>query len=283
MKSRKLSNNKIQEFHRIVYVGARAARRDFPWRKNITPYRVLVSEIMLQQTQTSRVEQKYEAFLRELPSFQALADAPLKKVIREWSGLGYNRRALALKKLAEIVVRAHGGKLPRDATSLAALPGIGPYTARAVQTFAWNIPGAFIETNIRSVFIHHFFSRRKNISDKELLPLVEQVLDVKNARAWYTALMDYGAALKAEVPNPSRRSAHHARQARFKGSQRETRGAIIKLLVEKERTANEISTIVKDKLKDSRHLARALNELTREGFIIAKRGKVYLSNASTSV
>lgn len=278
MMLKKLPHTEIEKFHRFVYAAARGAERDFPWRKKITPYRVLISEIMLQQTQTSRVEQKYENFLRAFPTFTALANAPFEKVLREWSGLGYNRRALALKKLAEIVVREYGGKLPRDTTSLITLPGVGSYTARAVQAFAWNKPSVFIETNIRSVFIHYFFPRGKNISDKKILPLVEQTLDEKKPRMWYSALMDCGAALKADIPNPSRRSAHHVRQSPFKGSRREARGTLLKLLAEKEWMVDELSVA----MKNSRHFAEALDELVRDGFIVQEQGVIYLSNASIS-
>jgi A/G-specific adenine glycosylase len=183
---------------------------------------------MLQQTQATRVVPKYEAFLRHFSTARALAEAPLGDVLRAWQGLGYNRRAKYLHEAAKSVMIYHSGRIPRSYEDLRALPGVGDYTARAVRAFAFNEPEVFIETNIRAVFIHHFFPKKKKVSDKELLPYMVASLDRKNPRRWYSALMDYGSYLKQTMPNPSRRSAHHVRQSKFKGSDREIRGAILK-------------------------------------------------------
>jgi len=207
-------------------------RHGLPWRRAVTPYRVLVSELMLQQTQVPRVIPKFREFTRAFPSFRALAVAKPADVLRAWQGLGYNRRALMLQRCAQAVVSGHGGRLPADADVLRALPGIGPYTAGAVLAFAFNRPYPVIETNIRRVYLHHFFPERTAVPDADILPLVSRHLGaVPSPRDWYSALMDYGTHLAGEVENPNRRSRHHARQAAFEGSLRQLRGRILRLLL----------------------------------------------------
>ncbi|HUZ92872.1 MAG TPA: A/G-specific adenine glycosylase [Candidatus Paceibacterota bacterium] len=226
---KKINMKKIEVFKRTVWSYYGAHKRDFPWRRTRDPYRILVSEFMLQQTQTYRVEPKYLWFLERFPSFRALAKAPLREVLRAWSGLGYNRRAVALKRTAEIVVRDYGGKLPKDIGLLDALPGIGPGTAGAIRAFAFNLPSVFIETNIRRAFIHFFFPKRGKIGDDEILDLIEETLDAKRPREWYWALMDYGAMLgRLEKENPNRKSAHYKKQSKFEGSTRQLRGAVLR-------------------------------------------------------
>jgi A/G-specific adenine glycosylase len=215
----------------IVYAYYRRHARLFPWRETKNPYRILVSEVMLQQTQTERVVGKYEKFIARFPSLSTLADASLQSVFKAWQGLGYNRRAVSLKETAVRVIEEHDGILPKDLNALMKLPGIGRSTAGAILAFAYGIPVAFIETNIRRVFIHFFFSEREDVKDSEILPLVEQTLDRENPRDWYYALMDYGAMLKTKLPNPNRKSAHYTRQAPFEGSNRQIRGMILKLLL----------------------------------------------------
>lgn len=194
-------------------------RHHLPWRKTHDPYKILVSEVMLQQTQVDRVVPKYNAFIKAFPSARALAKAPLTKVLRLWSGLGYNRRAKYLHQAAKVF---------KTGVELEELPGVGPYTARAVRVFAFNKPEVLIETNIRAVFLHHLFPKATKVPDAKLLPLIAKVLDHKNPHMWYAALMDYGSYLKQKYPNPSRRSKHHAQQKAFKGSDREVRGAILR-------------------------------------------------------
>ncbi len=220
----------IKEFQKIVWKYYAANRRAMPWRDTITPYRTFVSEVMLQQTQVSRVMEKFPQFLELFPSFKALAEAPLQSVLSAWQGMGYNRRALYLKTAAETVVRDYHGRLPRNPEELEKLAGIGPATARSIAVFAWSSPEVFIETNVRAVFLYHFFSGRSGVSDSRLLPFVEAALDKGNLREWYYALMDYGVFLKREHKNPSRASAHHVRQSKFEGSVRQTRGKILKTL-----------------------------------------------------
>jgi A/G-specific adenine glycosylase len=206
-------------------------RRDLPWRDTTDPYRILVSEIMLQQTQVDRVKEKYTRFTARFPDIESLAEATIEEVLREWQGLGYNRRALALKKAAGEIVERFGGVLPDDEKSLRSLPGIGPYTAAAILAFAFNRPAVMIETNIRRVFIHCFFKDRTGVTDREILPLIEETLGRENPREWYNALMDYGWYLGSAIGNPNRRSRHYQRQAPFEGSNRQIRGKILRLLV----------------------------------------------------
>ncbi|MBI2971613.1 MAG: winged helix-turn-helix transcriptional regulator [Candidatus Aenigmarchaeota archaeon] len=222
-------------FRSSIWSYYRKQGRDLPWRRAREPYRILVSEIMLQQTQVDRVLKKYDEFLAAFPDFASLAAAPLRDVLKAWQGLGYNRRALALKRSAELAMRDYNGQLPDSAEELESFPGIGKATASAVCAFAFNRPVVFIETNIRTVFIHFFFSGRKEVKDAELLPLLEQSLDRENPREWYYALMDYGAMLKRTVGNLSRKSAHYHRQQPFKGSDRQLRGRMIRLLTERKR------------------------------------------------
>ncbi len=183
---------------------------------------------MLQQTQVDRVVPYFNRWMKKYPTPRALARAKLIDVLRQWSGLGYNRRAKYLHDAAKEIVAKHGGKIPRDFAALLELPGVGDYTAKAVRVFAFNEPDVLIETNVRAVFLHHFFPRSKNVSDAKLLPLIEKTLKGQVPRIWYAALMDYGSHLKAQHPNPSRRSKHHAKQSKFEGSLRQVRGAILR-------------------------------------------------------
>jgi len=190
---------------------------------------------MLQQTQVERVIEKYPLFIRRFPTVTSLAKAPLSAILKAWQGMGYNRRAVHLKRTAVDIVKLHKAKIPSNQEQLDDLPGIGAATASSIRAFAYNEPCVFIETNIRSVFIHHFFPGKKKISDRALLPFIRQALDTDNPRRWYSALMDYGVYLKKEYSNPGRRSVHHKPQKSFKGSSRQVRGKIIRLLTERGR------------------------------------------------
>ncbi|MEX0673012.1 MAG: A/G-specific adenine glycosylase [Candidatus Paceibacterota bacterium] len=228
-----------KKFKKTVWDHYRKHGRDMPWRinkhrsaKTVTPYCILVSELMLQQTQVPRVIPKYKEFIARFPTFRALAQANTKDVLTYWNGLGYNRRAVNLKRTAEVVTANYAGKLPHEEKMLTALPGIGPYTARAVQAFAFNIPNVIIETNIRTVFFHHFFSTDETIHDNELYTLVEKTLDQTHPREWYYALMDYGAHLKQSGIQLNTKSTHYTKQSPFKGSNREARSKILSYIME---------------------------------------------------
>ncbi len=222
----------IVNFKQIIWSFYRQNGRKFAWRHIHDPYQVVISEVMLQQTQTHRVIDKFELFTLELPTFQALAQASLKDVLSLWQGLGYNRRGMYLHQLGQKVVHDYDGILPANPAILETLPGIGPATASSICAFAFNVPTIFIETNIRTVFIHFFFQGQMSVSDKDIMPLVEQTVDYDNPREWYYALMDYGVMLKKTMPNPSRKSKHYTKQSTFEGSDRQLRGKILKALTE---------------------------------------------------
>lgn len=226
-----LTPSQVLLFQKKVYTYYEMHGRDLPWRNNPTPYQVLVSEIMLQQTQVDRVIPKYNHFMKIFPDFRALATASTQDVLSAWSGLGYNSRGIRLKKAAVAVCERYGGLLPQEHELLVGLPGIGSATASSIQAYAFNIPSVFIETNIRTIFIHEFFPNKDTVHDRDILPLVEQTLDIQNPAQWYNALMDYGTSLKKLHLNPSRKSVHHAKQKSFEGSDRQIRGKVLKLLL----------------------------------------------------
>jgi len=239
--------------------------RDLAWRHTTDPYLIFVSEIMLQQTQVGRVTGKYPEFIDAFPTFAALANAPLHQVLAVWQGMGYNRRAIALHKCAKQVMTTFGGELPRDVGTLVTLPGIGHATACSIGAFAFNMPVAFIETNIRRVFIHFFFPDRLSVTDREILPLVKQSLDTTNPRKWYWALMDYGSALKNATPNPNRRSAHYTKQSKFVGSDREIRGMILRSLVTNPQ--QDEKELVRNISVSGERAHKVIDRLAKEGFI----------------
>ncbi|MDB5187613.1 MAG: endonuclease [Candidatus Kaiserbacteria bacterium] len=244
-------------------------RHDLPWRQTADPYKILVSEIMLQQTQVSRVIEKYSAFIKRFPTIKKLAAASLSDVLQIWIGLGYNRRAKFLHEASKIVTKEYGGNLKKALEF--PLPGIGPYTRAAVRTFAFNEPHPMIETNIRTVYIHHFFPHTIDIYDRQILSYVEKAGKGMEPRIWYWALMDYGAHLKLKHPNPSRKSAHHATQSKFEGSLRQVRGAILKSLNGGGKTLAKLYTgLPYEKL----HVDLALTGLAKDGMII-KRGNTW--------
>jgi len=254
-----------EAFRGAVLEHYRTHGRSMPWRETGDPYEILVSEVMLQQTQVSRVVPKYVEFLGAFPDLASLASAPLAAVLEAWSGLGYNRRAVSLKRLAETVVSEHGGRLPEDPRVLATLPGVGAATAAAVATYAFGAFAPFIETNVRAAVLHHFFADADDVSDRELAPIVEATWDRDDPRTWGYALMDYGTHLKREVPNPSRRSRHHARQSRFEGSDRQARGAFLRaLLRDGTLTDEELATGAGVDVDRARRL---LADLDVEGFV----------------
>ncbi|WP_172136208.1 adenine glycosylase [Adlercreutzia sp. ZJ473] len=231
------------EFVERVRAMGEAHYRELPWRHLDDAYAVLVSEVMLQQTQVARVEKFWRRFLGAFPTIDALAAASTSDVLERWQGLGYNRRALALKKAAETCAARYAGHLPRAYEELVALPGIGPATAAGVRAFAWQLPGVYLETNVRAVFLHDLFPHDEKVSDRTLVPLVEATCPpapdgalpdgaspdaLFGPRGWYYALLDYGAHLKATGANPTRKSAHYTRQSAFEGSRRQKRSWIVR-------------------------------------------------------
>lgn len=269
MERKALMTKRERTFVDAVWVYYRThGRHGLPWRKTRDPYRILVSEVMLQQTQVPRVLVKYAEFLQKFPNVDALASAPLGEVLRAWQGLGYNRRA----KLLHACAKEMGRTCPRTYEDLLKLPGIGPYTAGAVMAFAYNEPVVIIETNIRTVYLHHFFKGRVGVSDKELLPIIERTVDQENARAWYAALMDYGTHLKQVHGNQNNRSKHYIRQSKFKGSDREIRGAILRTAASRVFTQKRLTIELKEFERD--RVMIQLSALVREG-MLEKKGSTY--------
>jgi len=244
-------------------------RHDLPWRKTKDPYRVLVSEVMLQQTQVPRVIEKYKEFLKKFPTVRALAKASLSDVLKVWSGLGYNRRGKYLHDAAKEIVVVRNIK-----EALAShLPGVGPYTRAAVRVFAYNEPDILIETNIRTAFIHHFHSnvlQNVRISDVEIIPPATLAAEGQDPRKWHWALMDYGAHLKRSGVRNNSRSAHYTKQSKFEGSLRQIRGAILRELHSGSKTALTLYSLIR---ANKRIAGKALEGLVRDGLIVKEKGK----------
>lgn len=240
-------------FRATVRERGRELYRDLPWRRTRDPYAIWISEVMLQQTQVSRVDGRWQRWLERFPTPAALAAAEPADVLDEWQGLGYNRRALAVHRAAQAVCEA-GGQMPVAERDLVTLPGIGPATAAGIRAFAFNLHGVYLETNVRTVLLHELLSGREGVSDRELSALADLtcppdgvdkgtvLLSTSGAgessaehpddpRTWYYAMLDYGAYLKRTVPNPSRRAKAHARQSRFEGSHRQKRAEMVRLLL----------------------------------------------------
>lgn len=247
--------------------------RSLPWRQTTDPYKILVSEIMLQQTQVNRVIPKYESFLRRFPTMQALASTGLADVLAEWVGLGYNRRARYLHDAAKALAETPE---PWTFEDLVARKGIGANTAAAVLVYAYDLPLLFIETNVRTVIIHHFFADKKDIADKEILAKLSEVVPWKHGhplspRDFYWALMDYGTYLKATTGNQNTRSRHYTKQSKFEGSRRQLRGAIIRLLADGAKDLPELASVLPDE-----RLSDVLTILQAEGLIRQQKDRFTL-------
>ncbi len=261
-----------RNFKRRVWDFYKTQGRNLPWRKTRDPYKILVSEIMLQQTRVSQVLKIYPRFLKTFPDFKTLDKVPFRDILRVWKGLGYNQRALALKKIAGIVVRKYGGKLPKTQPELLCFPGIGEATSQSILVFAFNVPEVFIETNIRRVFLYHFFPKKDNVSDHEIIKWVRKTLDYENPREWYFALMDYGSTLPKSA---NRRSSRYIKQKPFKGSLREIRGKILSILLEK----GSVSRPYLSKRLDVKSiiLRKILLKMKEEGLLVFSKNRITLS------
>ena len=260
----------IDNFKAAVYLNYETAPRKFPWRENVSPWGIMVSEFMLQQTPVNRVIPFWNEWMQKWPDIRDIANANMEDVLTQWNGLGYNRRGYFLKKSAEMIVKHYDGRVPGVPQNLLPLPGIGPYIAGAIACFAYNYPSVFIETNIRSAVIHFFFPDRYDIKDSEIKPILELALDRKNPRKWYYALMDYGAELKKNSENPERRSAHYVKQSPFNGSFRQARGKIFKTLISiGPSTLEELYLVTKIDIEE---LYRVLFILKKETMITETQG-----------
>lgn len=242
-------------------------RHDLLWRQPdaggyFDPYKIMVSEIMLQQTQVTRVTPKYQLFIANYPTIQSLSNASLGDVLRIWQGLGYNRRAKFLWQAAQQVTREYQGVMPGSAKELTQLAGVGINTAGAIMAYAYNEAEVFIETNIRTVYIHHFFSDQQNVSDSDIRSIVADTIDTENPRTFYWALMDYGSYLKQNVGNLNTASASYKKQSTFHGSKRQIRGKVIRELSKDSRSYEQLQEIIHDERLD-----RVLTDLQAEGLV----------------
>jgi len=255
-------NSDIRAFRKEVWnYWKRNGRHELPWRKTTDPYKILVSEVMLQQTQVSRVQEKYKEFLKRFPTVRSLSKADFVDVLKVWSGLGYNRRGKFLRDAAIVVVDAHKGKIPSDYESLRKLPGIGDYTARAVRIFAFNEPDILIETNTRTALIYHFGGATPIIHDREIWMYAKKAAKGQDPREWHWALMDYGAYLKRCGVRNNARSKHYVKQSKFEGSLRQKRGEILRNLQSGKA------------FKRNSEYQTALASLAKDGLVVAKKGK----------
>lgn len=229
-----MSKEKEKKFRRDLWRWWKQHRRDFLWRRTEDPYAILISEIMLQQTQADRVLPKYEAFMKRFPNITALSNARSASVIREWQGLGYNSRALWLKAAAQMIVANYRGAVPREEEELIALPGVGLYTAKAIRAFAWNLQSAPVDTNIRRILIRHFGI----VAENDLQTFANQMTPRGRSRDWSAMLMDFGALVcTASNPSCAALGMKHilepkpgAKQKPFKDSDRFWRGRIVEVL-----------------------------------------------------
>jgi A/G-specific adenine glycosylase len=267
----------VNAFRKIVWKHYEEhGRHALPWRKTHDPYKILVSEFMLQQTQVDRVIPYFKTWIQKYPNVRSLAAASLGDVLISWQGLGYNRRAKMLHEAAKAVVREHAGKMPKTVEELERLPGVGPYTARAVAAFAYNQKVTLIETNIRTAMIHHFFADRSGVSDSEVGEVLEKAFpkeDMANAsREWNAALMDYGAHLKRSGIRINAKSKGYIKQSTFSGSAREIRGAILRAVSGGAASSSKLVRLFPKERTDQ--VTTQLTKLLSEG-LITKRGSMY--------
>lgn len=261
------------EFQELVWQKGRELYRHMPWRQDTRPYYVLVSELMLQQTQVERVIPKFNEFIVQFPKEQSLAEASLADVLKLWQGLGYNRRAKFLHESAKMIVREFDGRFPDTKKKLTSLPGVGGNTAGAILAYSFNQPAVFVETNIRTVYFHHFFKNDEKVDDKELLLLVEETIDNEHPKEWYWALMDYGSWLKRNGQGRLQQSKHYKKQTVLKGSIREVRGRILTLLAEQDTDREKL----KMKLSADERFDTAINGLMRDGLVTQTKNILHLT------
>lgn len=260
------------EFQEIIWQKGRELFRPMPWRDNTDPYYVLVSELMLQQTQVDRVIPKFIAFIDAFPDLQSLAKASLSDVLVLWSGLGYNRRAKFLHAAAQKSVTDFEGEIPRTLEGLVSLPGVGPNTAGAIMAYSFNEPVTFIETNVRTVYFYHFFQDQLSVTDKELREKVADTTDHEHPREWYWAMMDYGSWLKKQGFSANNKSAHYKKQAPLKGSLREVRGQLLKLLSQENQSISDLQL----RYEGDDRFGVALSALLKEGLIQKSGDRIHL-------
>ncbi len=253
----------VDDFRELIWQKGQELYRDMPWRRDTRPYYVLVSELMLQQTQVTRVIPKFEAFITVFPDEATLAQAGLADVLKLWQGLGYNRRAKYLHDAAKIITHEWNGDWQQMQSELQQLPGVGPNTAGAIAAYAFNQPSIFVETNIRTVYFLHYFSQEERVKDTQVREMLELTLDREHPREFYWALMDYGSWLKGQGVRNVRQSSHYSQQAPLEGSVRQVRGQIIARLAKAPISESQLSA---DLQADAR-FPLALQRLMRDGLV----------------
>jgi A/G-specific adenine glycosylase len=261
------------EFQELIWERGRELYRSMPWREDTRPYYVLVSELMLQQTQVDRVIPKFEAFISRFPDEAALARASLADVLMLWNGLGYNRRAKFLHDSAKRIVTEFNSIFPSTDAEIRSLPGVGPGTAGAILTYAFNVPVPFIETNVRTVYFHHFFPEGDKVNDSDLLPFIERTLDHTHPREFYWALMDYGTWLKKHGAGRITQSTHYKKQAPLRGSLREMRGMILTQL-----TGGDVAlSALQEQHGSDERFIRAVEGLMADGLVTQTHNILHLT------
>jgi A/G-specific adenine glycosylase len=263
----------VDEFKHLIEEQGRTLYRDMPWRTDTRPYYVLVSELMLQQTQVARVISKFNDFIERFPNEASLASADLSDVLKMWQGLGYNRRAKFLHDAAKLITLNHGGTFPTVRGDLLCLPGVGKNTCGAIEAYAFNRPALFIETNVRTVYIHHFFSDVSDVHDRSIMEKLAATIDHNHPRQFYWALMDYGTFLKASGVRNVANSKHYKKQSKLEGSLRQMRGSIIRILTTGPLTEAKLRSAVK---ADER-FEPALQSLLRDGLVSKSASGIHLT------
>lgn len=261
------------EFGELVWQKGQQLFRDMPWRTTTDPYHIMVSELMLQQTQVDRVVPKYNMFIDRYPDVYALATAPLDDVLVLWNGLGYNRRAKFLHDSAVKIVSNFNGTVPSTVQDLMSLPGIGPNTASAIAVYAYSLPVGFIETNIRTVYFQHFFADSHTVTDDELRRVVAETVDVEHPREWFWALMDYGSYLKKQGAGSLDKSAHYKKQSAIEGSMRQVRGQIIRALT---KSPMDEAMLREEIIADER-FEQALASVLKDGLVSISHRQYHLT------
>jgi len=274
-----IPTKRMDEFQRFIFSWWKTNRRDLPWRRTNDPYKILVSEVMLQQTQVLRVLPKYREFIERYPTVYDLAKASPGDVLRIWKGMGYNRRALYLYKTAQEVVRIYHGIFPKDEESLTKLPGLGIYTARAIMVSAYRQNVAMVDTNIRQI-ITHFFFRDKPQKPAVIQAAADQLVPVGKSWEWHQALMDFGSSKLKKIHPPMRRIGRTAEKKKsipFKESNRFYRGRIIDILRQDKIGEDQLITnLIKKYGKPRQFLQSIIGSLIKDGLVVKKGKSLYL-------
>jgi A/G-specific adenine glycosylase len=261
---------KVTQFQNKILQYYKKNGRDLPWRNTTDAYNILISELMLQQTQVSRVIDYYTTWLKTWPTIQHLAQANFKDVLQAWMGLGYNTRGINLHKASKIIVQHYNADVIAAMDEYKKIPGVGKYTSQAVKIFSTNADIVTVDTNIRRIFIHEF-DLSQDISDSELWSIAQHCLPKGKSRQWHNALMDYGAMyLTSKKTGISPKT----KQSTFEGSDRQIRAQILRDLLNTPLTIHDLTQHY-DHTTD--RLLKILEKMKKQG-IIKKEKEKYLLN-----